>query len=117
MEDYNCWETKFKSCYYSQRLLDKLSVLNEKTGHRVNITEVKKAVYYAVKYHAGQYRQSGEPYYSHPLEVAYMVSDYLFRTDIIVTAILHDTIEDTDLTAEMIRSIFGAQAASQVEDL
>ncbi len=47
-------------------------------------------------------RQSGEPFYSHPIEVAYMISDYLFRTDILVTSILHDTIEDTELTKEKI---------------
>ncbi len=62
-------------------------------------------------------RQSGEPYYSHPIEVAYMTSDYLFRTDIIVTSILQDTIEDTELSKSMIASIFGEQVASQVMDL
>lgn len=50
-------------------------------------------------------RQSGEPYYSYPIEVACMVAQCtaleiprLFRTDMIVTALLHDTIEDTKLT-------------------
>ncbi len=53
-------------------------------------------------------RQSSEPYYSHPIEVAYMVAEYAaseipryFRTDMIVTSILHDTIEDTKLTEKM----------------
>ncbi len=46
-----------------------------------------------------------------------MISDYLYRTDIIVTSILHDTIEDTPLTEKMIAYIFGEQVASQVEDL
>ncbi len=69
-------------------------------------------------------RQSGEPYYSHPIEVAYMVAQYtaleiprLFRTDMIVTALLHDTLEDTELTKKMIAYIFGNKVASQVEDL
>lgn len=46
-----------------------------------------------------------------------MGSDYLFRTDIIITSILHDTIEDTDLTFEMIQTEFGSLVASQVSDL
>jgi len=118
MEYYNNnLELKFESCWYSNRLLDKLLLMNEKTSHKINILEVQKAIYYAKHYHGEQKRQSGEPYYSHPLEVAYMVSDYLFRTDILVTSILHDTLEDTELTFEMIKYIFGEVVASQVEDL
>jgi (p)ppGpp synthase/HD superfamily hydrolase len=69
-------------------------------------------------------RQFGEPYYSHPIEVAYMAAEYAaseipryFRTDVIVTSILHDTIEDTTLTEKMIAYIFGSTMASQVEAL
>jgi (p)ppGpp synthase/HD superfamily hydrolase len=46
-----------------------------------------------------------------------MVSDYLFRTDILVTSILHDTIEDTDLTFEVIQTEFSPLVANQVVDL
>jgi (p)ppGpp synthase/HD superfamily hydrolase len=119
MEDKDNWQMKFDSCEYSDRLLDKLLELNMERprSEKINIVEVQKAIYYAKKYHGSQKRQSGEPYYSHPFEVAYMVSDYLFRTDVLVTSILHDTIEDTSLTFEMIDSIFGARVARQVEDL
>jgi (p)ppGpp synthase/HD superfamily hydrolase len=117
MEDTNFWGTKFEPCGYSSRLLDKLYGINAQAKKEVNLSEIKKAIYYAKKYHGEQKRQSGEPYYSHPIEVAYMISDYLFRTDIIVTSILHDTIEDTDLTFGMITSIFGEVVASQVMDL
>ncbi|WP_341758491.1 HD domain-containing protein [Candidatus Tisiphia endosymbiont of Ditula angustiorana] len=99
------------------RLLSKLRKINEEVNRPIDIDEVRKAIYYAKKYHGSQMRQSGEPYYSHPIEVAYMISDYLFRTDIIVTSILHDTIEDTKLTEKMIAYIFGEQVASQVEAL
>lgn len=105
------------SCCYSERLIDKLLKLNERVNNKIDIVGVKRAIYFAKKYHGDQKRQSGEPYYSHPLEVAYMVANYLFRTDIIITAILHDTIEDTVLTQETIADIFGEQIASQVEDL
>ena len=117
MEDIKNWHTKFEPCYYSDRLLGKLSELNSSTSTQVDITAVKKAIYYAKKFHSSQLRQTGEPYYSHPIEVAYMVADYLFRTDTIVTAILHDTVEDTELTKEMIAVIFGELIAAQVEDL
>ena len=117
MQDNYDWELEFESCIYSSRLIDKLLLLNKQAIQQIDITEVKKAIFYAKKYHADQMRQSGEPYYSHPLEVAYMISDYLFRTDIIVTSILHDTLEDTDLNYEMIESLFGSIVAGQVEDL
>ena len=114
MEDNNSWISKFQSCIYSDKLLTKLVSLNKRAKNKIDLTEVKKAIYYAKKYHASQLRQTGEPYYSHPIEVAYMASDYLFRTDIIVTSILHDTIEDTDLTFEMIKIIFSEKIANQM---
>jgi len=124
MENINCWESKFEICSYSNRLLDKIDLLNKQVAHKVNINEVKKAIYYARKYHGSQMRQSGEPYYSHPIEVAYMFAEYTaeeikqyYKTDLIVTSILHDTIEDTTLTEEMILDIFGKQVATQVESL
>ncbi|WP_375327189.1 HD domain-containing protein [Candidatus Tisiphia endosymbiont of Nemotelus uliginosus] len=104
-------------CSYTERLLNKLLSLNEKAKNKVDISEIEKAIYYAKRYHGDQKRQSGEPYYSHPLEVAYMISDYLFRTDILVSSILHDTIEDTELTKEMINKAFGELVATQVDDL
>jgi (p)ppGpp synthase/HD superfamily hydrolase len=117
MEDIDIWQTKFQSCYYSDRLLNKLLKLNNDASKPVDITEIKKAIYYAKKYHGTQKRLSGEDFYSHPIEVAYMVSEYLFATDAIVTSILHDTIEDTKLTKKQIATIFGELIASQVEDL
>jgi len=117
MIDLSCWETKFKPCCYSDRLVTKLLLLNETRKHKVDILEIKKAIYYAKKYHGSQMRQSGQPYYSHPLEVAYNVADHVFKTDILVTSILHDTLEDTELTVGMIDTIFGLVIAEQVESL
>ncbi|ARD86411.1 guanosine polyphosphate pyrophosphohydrolase [Rickettsia bellii] len=118
MEDLDNWQEKFEECIYAKKLLDRVTSLNKiiKT-QPVDIAEVKKAIYYARKYHGTQMRQSGEPFYSHPIEVAYMISDYLFRTDILVTSILHDTIEDTELTKEKILQEFGENIANQVVDL
>ncbi|PCH57458.1 MAG: guanosine polyphosphate pyrophosphohydrolase, partial [Legionellales bacterium] len=117
MEDILCWEDQFVSCRYSARLLSKLSLLHEKYGTPIDLGEIKKAIYYARKYHGTQLRKSGEPFYSHPLEVAAMVADYLFRTDIIIVSILHDTVEDTEMTVDMISTIFDDKIAEQVFDL
>ncbi|MCC8369742.1 MAG: HD domain-containing protein [Rickettsia endosymbiont of Oxypoda opaca] len=124
MKDINCWEEKFEICGYAQKRLDKVVSLNSSAKYPVNIKEVKKGLYYARKYHGSQKRQSGEPYYSHPIEVAYMVSDYtanrdarFYTSEMIVISLLHDTIEDTELTKEMIAVIFGEEVAKQVEAL
>lgn len=117
MEDKHCWELKYQPCYYSTRLLSKVSYLNAKKNNKVDIIEIKKAIYYAKKYHGSQLRDSGDPFYSHPLEVSYMVADYIFETNSLVTGILHDTLEDTELTEQMINSIFGPVVANQVKEL
>jgi guanosine-3',5'-bis(diphosphate) 3'-pyrophosphohydrolase len=124
MEDINNWEAKYVNCNYSERLVNKLSELNQQVTIPVNIYEIRKGIYYAKKYHGSQMRQSGDPYYSHPIEVAYMVAEYTalnmpkyFRTDMIITSLLHDTIEDTTLTEEMITRLFDKLIANQVVDL
>ena len=55
---------------------------------------------FAMKAHGSQQRASGDPYFSHPLEVAGILTHYKLDADTIVTALLHDTIEDTEVTAE-----------------
>lgn len=124
MKNINHWQAEYQSCGYSKKLEDQVILLNKKVTQPVDIIEIKKGIFYARKYHGSQMRQSGEPYYSHPIEVAYMLANYtalnmpiLFRTDMIVTALLHDTIEDTELTEKMIAEIFGSLVATAVEDL
>ena len=107
----------FINCRYSTRLLHKICLMNKRAKNKVNLDKVKKAIYYAQNYHARQRRKTGEPFYAHPLEVAYMVADYLFTTDMIVTSILHDTVEDTELTKAVVAKEFGDKIANQVEDL
>ena len=103
------------SCKYSIRLIEKLKLLN--TQNTLDFKVINKAIYFAMKYHGSQKRKSGEPYYSHPLEVAYMISDYNLKTDIIAASILHDIIEDTEVTVEMIQSTFGNRIAEMVDRL
>ena len=113
---------KFEPCIWSTNLLDKLELQNAEASRvsyptRVDITLVKKAIYYCKKYHADQKRDSGEPYYSHPITVANMVTQYVFNTNVVVAALLHDIIEDTEVTAPDIKSWFGGRVAEMVEGL
>ncbi|QES95940.1 HD domain-containing protein [Orientia tsutsugamushi] len=103
--------------FYSESLLNKLFETNVRFNTEIDLDKVEKAIFYAQKYHGQQKRDTGELYYIHPLEVAYMVADYSFETDTIITAILHDTLEDTTLTKEKIVKVFGRKIAEQVSDL
>ncbi|UCM94088.1 MAG: HD domain-containing protein [Candidatus Megaira endosymbiont of Mesostigma viride] len=103
------------SCKYSVRLIEKLKLLD--TNGVLDFGLINKAIYFAKKYHDGQLRKSGEPFYSHPLEVAYIISDYNLKTDVIAASILHDIVEDTEVTVEMILETFGRRIAEMVDRL
>ncbi len=102
-------------CKYSIRLIEKLK--SSDTKNILNFDLINKAIYWAKKYHGNQKRKSGEAYYTHPLEVAYMISDYKLKTDVIVASILHDIVEDTEVTVEMINSSFGQRISEMVDRL
>ena len=104
-----------RSCKYSIRLIEKLKLLD--TQNVLDFELINKAIYWARKYHGDQKRKSGEPYYSHPLEVAYMISEYNLKTDIIAASILHDLVEDTEVTVDMIQGTFGERIAEMVDRL
>ncbi len=72
---------------------------------------VQKAIDFAVKYHGDQLRQSGDPYYLHPIEVAQILAELKLDIGSIVTALLHDTVEDTEATLDMIKNEFGPEIA------
>jgi (p)ppGpp synthase/HD superfamily hydrolase len=102
-------------CQYSTRLIEKLQSLD--TENVLDFKLIDKAIYWAKKYHDGQFRKSGEPYYTHPLEVAYLVSEYKLTTNVIVTAILHDVVEDSEATVGMIVDAFSWRIAEMVDKL
>lgn len=97
--------------------LDHQKILEKYKSYNITVDEakIKKAVEFAIKYHGIQQRASGVPYYSHPLEVAEIIAEMRLDTDSIITAILHDTIEDTDLTLEEIEENFGKDVAKLVD--
>ncbi len=75
----------------------------------VDIKLVEKAIELAEYYHKDQIRESGEPYITHPILVAQIIAEMNLDTASIITAILHDTVEDTNLSLEEIERIFGKQ--------
>ncbi len=93
-----------------EKLLD-----NTKTYNESGIALIEKAYNYAKDLHEGQFRQSGEPYISHPLNVAYILSEMHADTNTICAGLLHDTLEDTDTTKEAIAEYFNKEVADLVD--
>lgn len=79
------------------------------------IDKLNIAYVYAAQQHRGQIRQSGEAYLSHPLNVAYILAEMKMDVDCIIAGLLHDTIEDTDTTYEVIEELFGKPVAFLVD--
>jgi RelA/SpoT family (p)ppGpp synthetase len=78
---------------------------------------LNRAYVYAMKAHGEQTRASGDPYFSHPLEVAAILTDLKLDDATIVAALLHDTIEDTEATRAEIDQIFGHEIGALVDGL
>ncbi len=76
---------------------------------------INRAYVFSMKAHGAQKRASGDPYFSHPIEVAGILTDLKLDDETIVTAILHDTLEDTIATPEEIEKLFGANVARLVD--
>ena len=80
-----------------------------------NVEMVKKAYEFASLQHIGQFRQSGEPYITHPLNVAYILAEMYADMDTICAGLLHDTLEDTKTTKEEIAELFNRDVANLVD--
>ncbi|MCG8359006.1 MAG: bifunctional (p)ppGpp synthetase/guanosine-3',5'-bis(diphosphate) 3'-pyrophosphohydrolase [Kiloniellales bacterium] len=76
---------------------------------------LNRAYVYAMKQHGSQTRASGDPYFSHPIEVAGILTDLKLDGNSIITALLHDVVEDTDATLEEIADLFGAEIGRLVD--
>lgn len=95
--------------------LDHLIQTVKSYNPEADFEKIGAAVDFARKYHEGQVRASGEPYYLHPVEVAELLADMRLDDASILTAILHDTVEDTQATSEDIKKQFGAEVATLVD--
>ncbi len=78
---------------------------------------LNRAYVFAMKKHGAQLRASGDPYYSHPVEVAGILTKFKLDSASIIAGLLHDTVEDTDTTIDEVRSLFGEQVAQLVDGL
>lgn len=78
------------------------------------ITEIRRAYEFACEAHQGQFRQSGEPYIIHPLNVAYTLAEMQADKETIIAGLLHDVVEDTHYTIEDIAKYFGSEVAKLV---
>lgn len=76
---------------------------------------LNRAYVYAMQAHGSQLRASGDPYFSHPIEVAGILTEYKLDTATIVTALLHDVVEDTGTSLETIERLFGPLIRSLVD--
>jgi len=76
---------------------------------------INRAYIYAMKMHGSQLRASGDPYFSHPIQVAGILSDLKLDSESIATALLHDVVEDTEASIDDIESMFGGNVARLVD--
>ncbi|MFQ9264269.1 MAG: RelA/SpoT family protein [Clostridia bacterium] len=86
----------------------------KETSKRVDTKLIMKAYNYAVEHHGDQKRRSGEPYIIHPINVAYILAGVGLDEATICAALLHDVVEDTDVTDEDLRRDFGDEIADMV---
>src|ERR1700687_3191127 len=94
-------------------LVERVRLYNPDTNEDL----LNRAYVYAMKAHGAQTRASGDPYFSHPLEVAAILTDLKLDDATIVAALLHDTIEDTEATRAEIDNTFGHEIGALVEGL
>lgn len=93
---------------------DQLVEKIKKNAPKADISQIKKAYFFAEKYHHGQKRKDGTPFIQHPLEVAFELARFKFNTETFIAALLHDTLEDTKATPDQIRREFGNEVVKLV---
>lgn len=89
----------------------------KKTERQFDLEKIKLAYELAEKAHTGQVRRSGEPYITHPIEVAKVLADLGMDTESICAGLLHDVVEDTKFSNQDLRKKVGADIAGLVEGL
>ncbi|MDB6454586.1 RelA/SpoT family protein [Falsirhodobacter sp. 20TX0035] len=95
--------------------LDDLITLVRNYNPRTDTDLITRAYEYGARMHEGQFRQSGEPYFTHPIAVAAILTEQQLDDATIVTALLHDTIEDTKSTYAEVERLFGTDVAELVD--
>ncbi len=94
---------------------DDLVTLVQGFNPKTNAKLIRAAYAYGERMHEGQKRHSGEPYFTHPVAVAAILADQQLDDATIITALLHDTIEDTPASYSEVQEIFGTEVAELVD--
>ncbi|WP_370229112.1 bifunctional (p)ppGpp synthetase/guanosine-3',5'-bis(diphosphate) 3'-pyrophosphohydrolase [Cognatishimia sp.] len=92
-------------------LVELVRAYNPKTNEQL----IREAYDFGLAMHEGQFRHSGEPYFSHPIEVAAILTEQQLDDATIITALLHDTIEDTKASYQLVSDKFGDEVAMLVD--
>lgn len=98
-------------------MIRQFELVEKVKAYNPNVDEelLNRAYVFSMKAHGSQIRESGDPYFSHPLEVAGILSDMKMDLATIITGLLHDTIEDTIATRDEIKTLFGEEIATLVD--
>ena len=96
-------------------LIEEFMKIPEHSETSYDLPRIREAAFFAAQAHAGQLRKSGEPYLIHPLEVAKILISYGMDDSCIIASLLHDVIEDTEITKETIAEKFGTEIAELVD--
>src|SRR5206468_10550145 len=94
-----------------EEILDRV----EKNHRGDNLDLIRRAYIFSAKEHKGQVRASGEPYLTHPLEVANILAEMKMDAVTVSVGLLHDVVEDTLTTMEKIEELFGPEVAHIVD--
>ena len=105
-------EVTIQTC--NEKFAELIQHLSDLDKH-YNLAKLRSAYEYAAEKHEGQFRESGEPYITHPLAVAAILVELGMDTDAICAALLHDVVEDTDATFDEVKKKFGADVANLVD--
>ena len=98
-------------CTTIEQLAERIASIEK----QYDLDKIMQAYELANEAHKGQMRSSGDPYISHPISVASILLDYCMDTDTICAALLHDVVEDTDITLDELRKKFGEDVALLVD--
>ena len=98
-------------------MLRQVELIEKVKSYDPNVEEelLNKAYVFSMRAHGSQKRASGDPYFSHPLEVAGILADHKFDSKTIITALLHDVVEDTTFNLLDIKTNFGNEISSLVD--
>ena len=98
-------------------MMRQFELVDKVSGYLSNLDEnlLNQAYVFTLKKHGDQKRASGDPYFSHPVEVAGILTELKLDEPTIVTGLLHDTLEDTDATYEELQRLFGEEVAQLVD--